>query len=101
MKTDADGLAVDSPSELVLNVCSPLIDGIYTVTDEIMYSDLYNLKKLDNEKIEVSASASLHGAEFCGNLDKKGTHLAWLTGGIFVPEDEYLQMYQTGRNYCI
>ena len=101
MKTDADGLAVDSPSELVLDVCSPMIDGIYTVTDEIMYRDLFNLKNLDNEKIEVSAAASLHGADFCKNLDKKGIHIAWLTGGIFVPENEYCKMYEKGRGCSV
>ena len=96
MKTDADGLAVDSPSELVLDVCGPLIDGTYTVYDEVMYRDLYNLKILDNEKIEVSAAASLHGPLITENCGKKGCHISWLTGGLFVPEKEYNDMFETG-----
>lgn len=99
METDADGLAVDSPSELVLDICGELIEGLYTVTDEVMYKDLYQLKKLEDEKIEVSAAASLHGPLITGNAGKKGTHIAWLTGGLFVPEDEYKIMIEKGREY--
>ena len=99
METDADGLAVDSPSELVLDVCGKLIDGTYTVSDEVMYRDLFMLGMLEKEKIEVSAAASLHGALICGNTGSKGTHLAWLTGGLFVPEYEYKMMFEIGREY--
>ncbi len=98
MKTDADGLAVDSPSELVIDVCRELINGIYTVEDNLMYSDLYFLKTLENEKIEVSAAASLHGPVITGNRGKRGTHIAWLTGGIFVPDGEYSLMYEQGSH---
>ena len=97
MQTDADGLAVDSPSELVLDICSSLIDGTYTVQDEVMYSDLYNLKVLENEKIEVSAAASLHGPLLTGSWRKKGTHISWLTGGVFLPDEEYNKMLETGE----
>jgi len=98
METDADGLAVDSPSELVLDICRDLIDGIYTIDDITMYRDLYQLKNFENEKIEVSASASLHGPVITGNAGKKGTHIAWLTGGVFVPEKEYSVMYERGSD---
>ncbi len=97
MDTDADGLAVDSPSELVLDICTTLIDGFYTLEDDIMYRDLFKLKLLEDEKIEVSAAASLHGPVFTGNALKKGIHIAWLTGGLFVPEDEYRSMLETGK----
>jgi D-serine dehydratase len=97
METDADGLAVDSPSELVLDICHSLIDGTFTVHDETMDRDLHDLKVFEGEKIEVSAAASLHGPLLTGNKDKKGTHIAWLTGGLFVPEEEYIKMYEKGR----
>ena len=97
MQTDADGLAVDSPSGLVLDICSSLIDGTYTVDDDVMFRDLYNLKVLENEKIEVSAAASLHGPLLTENSRKKGTHISWLTGGLFVPKDEYNIMLETGK----
>ncbi len=99
MQTDADGLAVDSPSELVLDICRNLVDGSYTVNDEQMYRDLYSLKMLEDEKIEVSAAASLHGPVETGNSAEKGTHIAWLTGGLFVPDKEYSDMYDKGMNY--
>jgi len=99
MKTDADGLAVDSPSELVLDICGNLIDGTYTVPDEVMYSDLYNLKVYEDEKIEVSAAASLHGPLVTENRNKKGTHIAWLTGGLFVPESDYRVMLSLGHSF--
>jgi D-serine dehydratase len=99
METDADGLAVDSPSELVLDICTALIDGIYTISDEVMYRDLFSLKVLEDEKIEVSAAASLHGPSATLNSSKKGTHIAWLTGGLFVPENEYKMMFETGRGH--
>lgn len=97
MKTDADGLAVDSPSELVLEICRDLTDGLYTVDDDQMYASLYQLKKYENEKIEVSAAASLSGPLITGKIRAKGTHIAWLTGGIFVPDYEYNAMLEKGK----
>ncbi|MDX9800096.1 MAG: D-serine ammonia-lyase [Spirochaetia bacterium] len=97
MKTDADGLAVDSPSELVLETCRDLTDGFYTVSDKQMYANLYQLKEYEYEKIEVSAAASLSGPKITGKGKLKGTHIAWLTGGIFIPDDEYNVMFEKGR----
>ena len=57
METDADGLAVDSPSELILDICGKLIDGTYTVSDEVMYRDLFMLGMLEKEKIEGFSSS--------------------------------------------
>ena len=95
METDADGLAVDSPSELVLNISRELIDGIYTVDATTMYKDFYQIILLEDEKIELSSAASLRGPILTGNANKRGTHIAWLTGGIFIPGKEYNIMYKT------
>ena len=99
MSTDADGLAVDSPSELVLDACRKLVDGIYTVDDRTMYRDLYLLKKHEDEKIEVSAAAGLRGPLITGNSSNTSVHIAWLTGGSFVPDDEYSVMLEKGRSF--
>ncbi len=98
LSTDADGLAVDSPSELVLNVCGRLIDGLYTVSDERMYKDLYLLNKYEDHKIEVSAAASLCGPSSVPGAGKNDIHIAWLTGGSFVPDAEYNAMLEKGKS---
>ena len=95
--TDADGLAVDSPSELVLSLCAPLVDGLYTVSDERMYRDLYLLERHEKHRIEVSAAASLCGPEMARGSDRDDIHIAWLTGGSFLPDEEYKKMLEKGK----
>ena len=58
----------------------------------------YEQMFLDNEKIELSSAASLSGPLLTGNANKRGTHIAWLTGGIFIPEKEYNIMYEIGKS---
>ena len=90
-KTEADGLAVGTASQLVYDSVKELVSGEYTVGD----GSLPMLQNLlyDNEGIfiEPSSAASLDFAESIGKGVPDGknvTHIAWATGGRLVPEAE-------------
>lgn len=109
--TDADGLAVGTASQWVCDATRHLLSGVYTATDPQLYQSLLALK--ENEKIEVEPSAAIAcigptlfesktGQEYLAqhNLTSKfnqSTHIAWLTGGSFVPEEEYLNYLDKAR----
>lgn len=93
--TEADGLAVGSPSKLVSRVCDRLLDGEYTVEDEELFIYLAMLKDSENIKIEPSAASSLLGPVRAGE-EKNRVHICWATGGLLVPEEEYERMYLMG-----
>jgi D-serine dehydratase len=95
-KTDLDGLAVASPSDFVSPMMEGLCDGFYTVTDEDMFKMLYLLKLNEGIKIEPSAAAGLPGPNMTGNEKVRGIHIAWTTGGLFVPDRIYDKMYSRG-----
>ncbi|WP_026896316.1 D-serine ammonia-lyase [Clostridiisalibacter paucivorans] len=94
--TEADGLAVGSPSKLVSNIADKLIDGIYTIDDEELFKLLYITKETMDIKIEPSAASSLKGP-IAVKEKSRGIHIAWLTGGAFLPEKEYIKMYNRGK----
>ncbi|AKL94660.1 D-serine dehydratase DsdA [Clostridium aceticum] len=96
--TEADGLAVGSPSKLVSDLAEKLIDGVYTLHDDELFKLLAMLKDTQDIKIEPSAASSLLGPAVVGT-DKNTTHICWATGGSFVPSDLYLDMYQRGKEY--
>ena len=96
--TEADGLAVGSPSKLVSKMADVLIDGIYTVEDEELFKLLALLKDSENIKVEPSAAASLIGPTLI-DAGENAIHISWATGGLFVPEDIYEAMYYKGKNY--
>ncbi|WCN11053.1 D-serine ammonia-lyase [Marinomonas mediterranea] len=101
--TDADGLAVGTASQWVCDVTRHMVSGVYTQRDATLYRDLERLKRLENIEVEPSAAISCSGIEMLntdvgqeylinqGLLDKmeNSTHIAWLTGGSFVPAEEY------------
>ena len=109
--TDADGLAVGTASQWVCDATRHLLSGVYTATDEQLYQSLLALK--ENEKIEVEPSAAiaclgpnlLEGEAGQAYLTKhnlhskinQSTHIAWLTGGSFVPEEEYQNYLDKAR----
>ncbi|MBS4539093.1 D-serine ammonia-lyase [Clostridium sp. D2Q-11] len=92
--TEADGLAVGSPSGLVSRIADFLIDGIYTIEDEELFKLLSILKDSEDIKAEPSAVSSLKGPII---NNKKGSHIMWLTGGLFIPDDIYNEMYNRGK----
>lgn len=96
--TEADGLAVGSPSKLVSEVSDILIDGVYTIEDRTLFKLLAMLKDSEDIKIEPSAASSLLGP-ITVSPEQKGTHISWATGGLFLPENLYKEMYNQGKSY--
>lgn len=82
--TLADGLAVQRPSQLVVNEVAPFIDGFHTVSDSVLLAGVRWLYEGDGVLVEPSATAGLTIPWRVG----AGTHLVWLTGGSLVPEAE-------------
>lgn len=106
-KTAADGLAVSRPSGLVCRAMRHLLDGVYTVPDQNLFSQLHLLGRSDNIRLELSALAGFDGVRHTvlGNFDKKGAaatltpgaHLVWATGGSLVPAAEWADYDAEGR----
>lgn len=102
--TEADGLAVARPSAFATPISQLLISGNYTIEDETLYRLLYLLKETENIKVEPSATAGLIGPQVISKTDylskkinpKNITHLAWATGGLLIPDDDYEQFYKKG-----
>lgn len=96
--TEADGLAVGSPSKLVSMVAKELMNGEYTMQDEEMFKLLALLRDSEGRKVEVSAAASLLGPTLL-EADENTIHISWATGGLLLPEQEYLNSYKIGKQY--
>lgn len=94
--TEADGLAVGSPSKLVSTVAEKLIDGVYTTEDPMLFKLLAMLKDTQNVKIEPSAASSLLGPTLT-DTPENPLHICWATGGSFLPEELYMDMYKKGK----
>ncbi|MBW1723406.1 MAG: D-serine ammonia-lyase [Deltaproteobacteria bacterium] len=109
--TEADGLAVSKASTLVVDLCSRLVSGIFTVTDDELFHFLYKLDQMEKIRIEPSAAAGFAGPGFLlasdagkGYLTRHGltgqmamaNHIVWTTGGRFVPEEEFSGFLQRG-----
>lgn len=111
--TQADGLAVPCASQLAIQEMRPLLSGVATTTDDAMFADLYWLHAQENIKIEPSAAAAFSGPRMLlststgqSYLNRQGllthmhraNHILWTTGGLFVPDDEYANFLERGKN---
>ncbi|PFG15139.1 D-serine ammonia-lyase [Bacillus sp. es.036] len=87
--TAADGLAVGRPSGFVGRVMQPMLEGVYTVTDERMKEMLRWIYETEGIKLEPSALAGMSGPQTTAVEGKssRGTHLVWATGGSLVPDE--------------
>ncbi|MCM3548992.1 D-serine ammonia-lyase [Alkalihalobacillus clausii] len=100
-QTAADGLAVGRPSGFVGRMMAPLLEGIYTIADSMLYTLLADLADAEGLYLEPSAVAGLYGPV---QLEKRGlytgaaTHLVWATGGSMVPKEVMETDYQIGVN---
>ncbi|WP_243444095.1 PALP domain-containing protein [Asaia prunellae] len=105
-KTVASGLAVGRPSGFVGRIMEGLLDGIYTVSDQVLQDLLRSLYETESIFLEPSALAGMIGPYKMLNTAVSGNsryspdesraaplHLVWATGGGMVPESvrsEYL-----------
>lgn len=109
LDTCADGLAVGTPSEMVAEMMSTILDGCFTVEDNEMLKYLAGLYDRESLRIEPSAAAGFAGPGFIANsktgkeylvqhkIDRKNiTHIVWTTGGSMEPEEEYNKNYERG-----
>lgn len=94
--TEADGLAVGAPSKLVWTICKDLIDGVVTVDDDRLFELQYLMHSCQGLKAEPSAAAGLAGPLAIPPLPGE-TAVAWLTGGVFLPQKTYNSMLTKGK----
>ncbi|MBN4055434.1 D-serine ammonia-lyase [bacterium AH-315-K03] len=112
INTEADGLAVGQASAMVGEIMRPLLSGVFTVTDDQLFCDLYQLKRSEGLKIEPSAAVGFRGPDWICNSEQglaylnvktlnkkvdKINHLVWTTGGCFVPQEEYRKFELRGE----
>ena len=111
--TQADGLAVGTPSGFVARTMQNLLSGVYTVEDNKLFILLSSLIDTEDIHLEPSACAGLAGvAELFVNPSAKkylehhnltpklinSTHIVWATGGSLVPKDVMEDYYERGIN---
>jgi len=94
--TEADGLAVGVPSALVWDLIKDLVDGAFTLEDEELFRLLAILWDSEGRKVEPSAASALLGPLVTGGIPETN-HVAWLTGGLFLPEEIFEGMLSRGR----
>lgn len=90
--TIADGLAVGTPSKFVGELMMPILDGIFTVTDEQLLQFMDTFYSIEGIKIEPSAAATLVGIHDVNT--SSNTNILWLTGGGLVPQLEWEQYFK-------
>ncbi|WP_080873720.1 D-serine ammonia-lyase [Oceanobacillus timonensis] len=102
-QTAADGLAVGRASGFVGKVMEPLIEGIYTVSDEQMFRLITEMADAEGIHLEPSAVTGLMGPAYVVQNNPEVTeehiHLIWATGGSMVPDEIKEADYQKGRQY--
>lgn len=111
-RTEADGLAVPRASLLAAELMRPLMSGVFTVADDTLFAHLVWVLDALGERIEPSAAAGFSGpAMLVGTAQgqawlrtagvepvlKHATHLVWTTGGLLVPDVQYAEFVQRGR----
>lgn len=94
--TLADGLAVQRPSQLIVDHVSPMVDSFHTVTDEALLAAVSWLHETEEVFVEPSATAGLTAA-WRVDSPPTATHLVWLTGGSLVPASEREQLLRGTR----
>jgi D-serine dehydratase len=108
-RTEADGLAVGTPSSFATGISERLVSGIYTIKDEELFKILTLLMDSESLKVEPSAASGLQGpirlqqqsdyieSHRLTKYMSQATHIAWATGGALVPEEDMQQFYKKGK----
>ncbi|WP_053363210.1 D-serine ammonia-lyase [Bacillus sp. FJAT-27251] len=93
-KTEADGLAVGTPSAFVGKIMEDLLCGIYTISDDELFRLLYSLSTSENIFLEPSALAGMKGPFMASRASterfpntNQAVHVVWATGGSLVPQE--------------
>lgn len=113
-RTEADGLAVPQASLLAAAVAGPQVAGVYTVADDTLFQHLYVAQTTEGLRIEPSAAAGFSGPRMLLGTNQgrhylasqgigpealqQATHIAWLTGGMLVPDAEYQAFVERGKS---
>ena len=98
--TQADGLAVGTPSAFVGKIMENLLSGIYTISDKKLFILLKKLYEYEDIKLEPSALAGFYGPVLLQKKEDRkeykkiikstnSIHLIWSTGGSMVPENQF------------
>ena len=110
-KTEADGMAVATMSALVAEKMQHRMAGAYTVGDDDLFRWVAMAHEVLNLHLEPSAAIGLggphfllqtkEGRHFCeahipASTLKKAIHIAWTTGGAFVPETQFQRFLDKG-----
>lgn len=104
LKTEADGLAVSTPSRFIGQLMEPILSGCGTLRDHDLYRYLLDMYETEGFEVEPSAAAGCGlPAQVCASdaghdyLRRHGlsahmaqaTHIVWTTGGLFVPSEQH------------
>jgi D-serine dehydratase len=102
-KTEADGLAVGTPSAFVGKIMEQLLSGIYTISDDELFRLLYILSSSENIFLEPSALAGMKGPVMASRAStetfpdtNQAVHVVWATGGSLVPHEMRESFLQRG-----
>lgn len=111
--TEADGLAVGRPSGFVGKTLERDISGVFTVSDERLYTLLKLLADTEGIYLEPSALAGFPGPwglissdygrlyleqRHLNHLLSSSTHIVWATGGGMVPNEIMRSFYNKGQS---
>ena len=112
--TEADGLAVGRPSGFVCRTSGPMVSGVYTVDDELLFRLLAIARNSEGIMLEPSAAAGIAGPfRLTGteegrryllenrleNKLEKSSHIIWATGGGMVPGEIMGEYFERGSNW--
>lgn len=92
-ETIADGLAVGRASQFVGRLMEPLLDGILTVTDDMLRNYVRTVWEREQIFLEPSATAGFAGLDMLRERYPTAQHLVWATGGGLVPTAEKCQYF--------
>ncbi|MBN2977119.1 D-serine ammonia-lyase [Pseudomonas sp. FP597] len=111
--TEADGLAVPRASERAVEVMRPVLSGVFTIDDDMLFKHVHTAWQAESIKVEPSATAAFDGPLWvteslagraytaANGLEPylaNATHIIWTTGGLFVPSGEYDKFYARGES---
>jgi D-serine dehydratase len=101
-RTEADGLAVGQASHLASSLMAMQLSGVFTATDQEMFSHLAMIYQTEAVELEPSAAAGIGGPNWMtrsvAGLDyvhrhglnlRAATHVIWTTGGSLVPAEAH------------